>query len=170
MATKLEILDAALEVLRHGDALTLDAVARHAGLTKPGLVHHFATKEGLTVAVVDRVIDLWEAELRERVSDESDEVERLRAYVEFSLLDDLDPSALALLAAARLRDKLSDQWMRRLDPWFGSGLYDPRVRSVRLLADGAWFDRSLGIVELSRAQRESMLSVALGLISEGVQK
>ena len=94
----------------------------------------------------------------------------LRAYVEFSLLDDLDPSDLALLADARLRDKLSDQWMRRLDPWFGSGLDDPRVRSVRLLADGAWFDRPLGIVELSRAQRESMLSVALGLISEGVQK
>ena len=170
MATKLEILDAALEVLRHGDALTLDAAARHAGLTKPGLVHHFATKESLTVAVVDRVIDLWEAELRARVRNGADEVERLRAYVEFALLGALDPSALALLADARLRDKLCEQWMRRLDPWFGSGLDDPRVRSARLLADVAWFDRSLGIIQFSRAQRESMLTVALGLISEGVQR
>ena len=41
------ILDAAFDVLRRGDTLTIAAVARDAGLTKPGVVHHFATKEVL---------------------------------------------------------------------------------------------------------------------------
>ncbi|MEI5604275.1 helix-turn-helix domain-containing protein, partial [Streptomyces brasiliscabiei] len=62
MPTKIELLDHAVEVLRRGDALTLDAVAREAGLTKPGVVHHFGTKEVLTVAVVNRIIDRWEAD------------------------------------------------------------------------------------------------------------
>ena len=45
MATKPEILDDAIEVLRRGEPFTIDAVAREAGLTKPGVVHHFETKE-----------------------------------------------------------------------------------------------------------------------------
>jgi AcrR family transcriptional regulator len=49
------ILRAALELVReHGaHALTLDAVARHAGVSKGGLIHHFNTKEALVRGVID---------------------------------------------------------------------------------------------------------------------
>lgn len=67
MVTKEEILDAALLVLRQDETLTLDSVARHTGLTKPGVVHHFKTKGALTVAVVERLMDLWELDLNSRV-------------------------------------------------------------------------------------------------------
>ena len=62
MSSKLEILDHAVAVLRRGEPLTLDAVAREAGLTKPGVVHHFPTKEKLVVGVMDRITDRWEAD------------------------------------------------------------------------------------------------------------
>ena len=58
MANKTEILDAALVALRQGETLTLDSVAAHAGLTKPGIAHLFKTKGALTVAVVERLMDL----------------------------------------------------------------------------------------------------------------
>ncbi|MEU4364970.1 TetR family transcriptional regulator [Promicromonospora sp. NPDC023987] len=172
MATKLEILDAALLVLRQGEPLTIDAVARQAGLTKPGVVHHFATKEVLTVAVVDRLVDLWTAQLTERVPENASPQDRLRAYVDFSLTADLDPADLAVLSDVRLRDRLREQWTGRLAPWFGQAIAtDARGRAVlqaaRLLADGAWFDRALGIVELDERERAAILAVGLRLIDEG---
>lgn len=172
MATKTEILDAALEALRQGESLTLDAVAREAGLTKPGVVHHFATKETLTVAVVDRLVDLWVAELEARAGESSTPQDRLRAYVDFAFTADLDPSDLALLSDVRLRHKLTEQWTTRLRPWFGADVAaSARGRAsldaARLLADGAWFDRALGIVDLDEGERTRILAVALRLVDEG---
>lgn len=50
------ILDAADSVLRRGGArsLTIDAVASEAGLSKGGVLHHFASKDALVVALVAR--------------------------------------------------------------------------------------------------------------------
>ncbi|MBD0322544.1 MAG: TetR family transcriptional regulator, partial [Aldersonia sp.] len=39
------VLEAALDVLRDGESITLDSAARRVGMTKPGLMHHFPTKE-----------------------------------------------------------------------------------------------------------------------------
>ena len=174
MATKTEILDAALVALRQGETLTLDSVAAHAGLTKPGIVHHFKTKGALTVAVVERLMDLWELDLNARVDDQADARARLRAYVEFAFTSDLDPSDLALLADARLRDKLNELWIERLRPWFGEDITaDPvelaSIRAARLLADGAWFDRALGTVDFSESDRFAILTIALEL-TEGTTR
>lgn len=62
------ILDAAeAVVLRDGmGRLTLDAVARQAGLSKPGLLHHFAGKDALIDALVARQVEVWHAEFLAR--------------------------------------------------------------------------------------------------------
>ena len=47
-------------VTRDGVArLTLEAVAREAGLSKSGLLHHFPSKESLIDAMVDRTVVQW---------------------------------------------------------------------------------------------------------------
>ncbi|SKC62354.1 TetR/AcrR family transcriptional regulator [Krasilnikoviella flava] len=174
MTTKPEILDAGLAALRHGEPLTLDAVARRAGLTKPGVVHHFPTKAALAVAVVDRLVDRWIADLESRAGETSSTPQdRLRAYVDFALTADLDPSDLALLSDVRLCDRLVRQWTDRLHPWFGEELTSsPRGRAalhaVRLIADGAWFDRALGIVDLDEDERTRIIDVAHRLVDEAV--
>ena len=79
MPNKIELLDHAVEVLRRGDALTLDAVAREAGVTKPGVVHHFGTKDGLWHETVREAVSWY----RDRVFDPVDGSsagERLRWY------------------------------------------------------------------------------------------
>lgn len=171
MTSKAEILEAALMVLRHGEPLTIDAVARRAGLTKPGVVHHFATKEALAVAVVDRVLDRWEEQLLVRAGKDAGPRENLRAYVDYALMGELDGADLALLADARLRNSLSERWASRMNLWFGSteAESDPSFTSARLIADGAWIDRCLGMFDLSAQKRAAVTAVALGLIDEGAR-
>ena len=61
-----QLLDAAEEVVNaQGVArLTLDAVARQAGLSKSGLLHYFPNKEALIDAIVARTIQLWKDSLQ----------------------------------------------------------------------------------------------------------
>lgn len=172
MATKPELLDHAIEVLRRGDALTIDAVAREAGLTKPGVVHHFGTKELLTVAVVNRIIDRWEEDLRARAPESTDSIDKLRAYVDYAMTGDFDSSDLALLADVNLRERLSALWAQRLTPWLGSDVdADPAsrasLRAARLLADGAWFNAALGIPTVRDDERAIVRAIALQLVNEG---
>ena len=51
-----QLLDAALEVLAEEgfDALTVEAVARRAGLTRPVIYDQFGDLDGLLLALVDR--------------------------------------------------------------------------------------------------------------------
>ncbi len=53
------ILDAAGAVLRRGGAraLTIDAVATEAGLSKGGVLHHYASKDALILALVGRKLE-----------------------------------------------------------------------------------------------------------------
>lgn len=167
MATKTEILDAALDVIAAGEVLTLDSVARRAGLTKPGIVHHFATKEILATAVIHRLADLWDESLRARAGEGADARARLIAYAEHALMGDLGPADVSVLADVRLREKLTEEWVKRLDPWFGAEiLSDARAHAVRFLADGAWFGRSMGTTTMSEQERASVLEIARRLMDE----
>lgn len=172
MPTKMELLDYAVEVLRRGDALTIDAVAREAGLTKPGVVHHFGTKEALTLAVVNRIIDRWEADLHTRAPEGADPIDKLRAYVDYAITGNFDSSDLALLADVNLRERLSALWAERLTPWLGSNIdADPAsrasLRAARLLADGAWFNAALGIPTIRVDEEPILRAIALQLVNEG---
>ena len=175
MATKPEILDDAIEVLRRGEPFAIDAVAREAGLTKPGVVHHFETKEALVLAVVDRIADRWLTVLRKQAGEDSSPAERLRAYVEHAVTGEFDQSDLALLVDVRLREMLAAQWTQRMDPWFGTEITGtPRqrgaLRAARLLADGAWFNKGLGIQAVRGDGEDAVYSAAMRLLDEGGAK
>ncbi|CAQ01815.1 TetR/AcrR family transcriptional regulator [Clavibacter sepedonicus] len=172
MSSPGEILEHATTVLRRGDSLTIDSVAREAGLTKPGVIHHFATKEVLVVSVVDHILDRWEADLRARVGESDGATARLRAYVDHALDGDFDLSDLAFLVDARICERLSRLWTARLGPWFGEDLAGSptrrgALRAARLLADGAWFNASLGIPTADDDEREVVRRLAHDLIGRG---
>ena len=49
---------------RHGiTALTLEAAAEEAGLTKPGLMYHFRTRDDLLIAIQRHLTETWEEQL-----------------------------------------------------------------------------------------------------------
>ncbi len=165
MPSRSELLAESLQVLREEEPLTLDVLARRTRITRPGVIYHFPSKEALMRAVVDTVIDRWEDGMLALTRGEGDD--RLRAYVTYACTAELDASDLAILADARLRDELRDQWETRMRPWVHtppSHPYPQQRIAARLIADGAWFNGSLGIPTMAPTDREALLELALRLL------
>src|SRR6478752_7656717 len=140
--TKNRLLDAAAKVVHRDDAqaLTLNAVARKAEVSKGGLLYHFTSKNDLVNAMVER----WMAEFQREI-DEADE-HFVRGYVkatapagnELGMLAALvaDPS---LLVAVRRQYGI---WQDRVERE-GRDPVDATV--ARLAADGLWLAELLGM-------------------------
>ena len=67
------ILDAVeAVVVEHGvGKLTLEVVARHAGLSKSGLLHHFPSKELLIDALVARTVECWRESMNKTIANQT---------------------------------------------------------------------------------------------------
>lgn len=164
-------LDAALAGLSASTSFSLDSVARACGMTKPGLMYHFPTKESLAVALIDHLIDRYESELNRRLSalETSPPHARLHVFIEWSITHVHDPSDLVMMSDPKLRPQLMARWTERVRPWIDVPSEVPvtqraRLHSARLLADGCWFSDALDIAPVSDAERAEVLAIALSLL------
>jgi AcrR family transcriptional regulator len=154
--TKSVLLDAASEiVLRDGvSALTLDAVARSAGVSKGGLLYHFASKRDLVEALIARVAEVFVASdaMDGRIGEPG---RATRAYLRCSLESSGEPgSAEERLAAALFAGMLVDPalldtarglWNAWQHDIAGDGIDEVDATIVRLAADGLWLSRALDL-------------------------
>ncbi|MFF0989184.1 TetR/AcrR family transcriptional regulator [Kocuria nitroreducens] len=167
------ILDGALELLRAGGTISLESAARHVGLSKPGVMYHFRSKEALMLALVDRVMDGWEDQMTHRLPAPAERVparERLRAYLDWCLSGEVDEADLVMLTDPRLRGTLKERWIARVTPWVSLPEdLPPEQRgpllTVRLIADGAWFAGASGILALDPDERARVRAVADALLA-----
>lgn len=185
------MLDAVEAHLGAGGTLTLDSAARAAEVSKPGLMYHFATKERLLTAVLDRITARYErgivAALDASVSGaaagavviddviaddvfaEASAVQRHLAYLDWAGEAQLSPADLVIFADPRFRASLTERWQEQVDRWLHvpagtpAGLR-PRLLAVRLLADGLWFDRASGLLATSAAEAVSLRALAATLL------
>jgi AcrR family transcriptional regulator len=142
------LLDAAEQLLaeRGTSALTLAAVAAQAGVSKGGLLYHFGTKDALVKALVQRLIDEFDAAVEARRG--SARGDYTRAYIDatFEIVTADAPTRprrrWAVVAAAATDAQLSDplsaatrRWHRRPDHEELDPVTD---RVVRLAVDGLW--------------------------------
>ena len=174
MNSRAKIIDGALALLREGGTVSLESAAQRAELTKPGLMHHFRTKQALMIALVDHVVDRWERELDERlprpVADASPR-ERMQAYLDWSLSGEFDIADLVMLADPRLREELTHRWEQRMAPWIGPSADQPAaaratLTAVRLLADGGWLADASGVFPIPHDERAHVRALALRLLEE----
>jgi AcrR family transcriptional regulator len=158
--TKRIILDAAARVMlaRGAANLTLEAVAEEAGLSKGGLLYHYADKDALLAAMVQRLVEVTEARVADHRETDAEPGGWTRGYLQACLVDDqpaTDPTgrlAIALLAAAAGNSALMDGLRRRQAHWrdqLSRDGIDPALANVvRLAADGLWLNDLLGIPAL----------------------
>ncbi|HEY4453412.1 MAG TPA: TetR family transcriptional regulator [Pseudonocardiaceae bacterium] len=174
MNSRAKILDGALALLREGGTVSLESAAQRAELTKPGLMHHFHTKQALMIALVDHVVDRWEQELADRlatpVADASPR-DRMLAYLDWSLSGDFDTADLVMLADPRLREALTARWEQRMARWVGPTTDLPaaaraRLTAVRLLADGGWLADASGCFPVPDDERDQVRAIALRLLED----
>lgn len=135
-------------------ALTLDAVGAAAGVSKGGVLYHFATKEALVAALVEQLSTGFDAD--QGAMYEADPISPgawTRAYVRASVGSPQEESeqiaAVALLAAVgynpALLEPIQDdyrRWVQRLNDDELPGV-DAQV--VRLAADGLWAAELFGL-------------------------
>lgn len=117
------ILDAALPAfLAAGyDQANLDAIAAAAGTSKVTIYHHFGSKEGLFVALIEEQISMAERQsdtLLDALTDTHDAEDDIRALARELISTVMQPH---LVAMRRLLIGAATQFPRLADAWFRSG-------------------------------------------------
>jgi AcrR family transcriptional regulator len=138
-------------------ALTLDAVAAESGISKGGLLYHFATKRELVDGLVARWLDAFEADL-ERGGWTAG------AYVracDAGAAPDRRSSEFGMLAALIAEPAVLEGIRARYEGWMDRLLEDADPAGawvVRLAADGLWYSDLLGLAPPGGETRARVLT------------
>lgn len=164
--SKDQILSGALRLARQQDgrAITLEAAAREAGLTKPGLMYHYGTKDALMLAVVEHVVGRWVNSLREALGGDPQSASpqaRLRAYVDVVFAGTFDRADYAISAYSTADEQLAEVWRKALDPWFHmpadlSAETRVRLTTARFAADGLWVSEATNTMGVPAYDRDQL--------------
>ncbi|MEG3123418.1 TetR/AcrR family transcriptional regulator [Sphingomonas sp. GB1N7] len=167
------LLDAAGELVSENGLanVTLDAVAKEAGVTKGGLFHHFASKQLLFHGMFADIIDYFDALIEGHMARDPIEHGRFtRAYIEGVFVDHRlggeAPSArlcISMLADPELQQMWSSWLAARIERHFATD-GDEFCEMARLAADGVWLaviaPPAKSPVDFERA-RKSMLRLTI---------
>jgi AcrR family transcriptional regulator len=137
---------AARLVARGGyDALTIDALAKTANITKGGVQYHFTSKDELITGLLEYLLGTLDAAL-----DGLDGQAWLEAYVSLTLgnITEGDGAVAAIISALPPGDPRCEPFDRYAKKWRTkanhSGLDPTLAQIIRLAADGQWLERSFG--------------------------
>jgi AcrR family transcriptional regulator len=171
--TRRALLDAAAVALKtHGPAVSLDMVARAAGVSKGGLLHHFRSKDALLVGLADEWMARFDAAVQRHLDPGDTRPGRMcRAHVRASFDESLsgeeqlwnDPGVLAaLLAVPEVlhRSRASgERWRSELA---SDGLHPDRALLISRALDGVWTSELVeGVADLPERRRLRDLLLAL---------
>jgi AcrR family transcriptional regulator len=167
--TRKRLLDAAAVVVRRegAGALTLDAVAAEAGVSKGGLLYHFKTKRDL----LDAMLEGWVEEFAAEIAAADEGKGFAHGYVKAS---DMSAWATAeratefgLLAAMVDEPAMLEGVRARYAGWqeqLAAQAADPVDATVaRLAADGLWLNDLLGLAPPAGELRERVMARMLEL-------
>ncbi|MEU3019776.1 MULTISPECIES: TetR/AcrR family transcriptional regulator [unclassified Nocardiopsis] len=169
------ILDAAVRLTdRRGiTALTLEATAEEAGLTKGGLLYHFRTRDDLVLAIQHHLTRHWEERLVAELGkpwSQATSLERGAAYVRVMMRDEVRHADLAFMVEAESNPELARIWDELMERWVPTPhTLDPRGLDLflaRLAADGLLlFNATPGNAlpdEVARALRARVADLVAG--------
>ncbi len=165
--TRAALLAAASTVLREqGASLSLDAVARAAGVSKGGLLHHYPTRDALLRALGAALIDdfrqrLNAAHAAELAAHGPARGAWLRAYIALTFTPDEDEKALhaalaPLAGHPALLAGLSEAQAFLLTEPEHDGLPAGTAHAIRLACDGYWMGDLTGLPRLNDTQAQAL--------------
>jgi AcrR family transcriptional regulator len=148
-----KILDAAARVVQREGvrSVTYESVAAEAGLTKGGLIYHFASRDELLLAIHQHLAAQWEAGMvavAGKTAGEATPEERLAAYASNSTQSSSRAELLFLLEGST-NPEYAAPWNDVTDRWtppVSALTTDPAALTrfiARLAADGLWLYDSL---------------------------
>lgn len=174
---KAKILESAGRIIASEgvDMITLDRVAREAGASKGGLLHHFPSRRALVDALFAEIFLRWDKEIARHMKDDPLEEGRFtRAYVLSSVVPfdgQFDTRIIGALALAmHVDENLRRQWNDWLEAYLGrEGGNEQAVerRIARAAANGLWLAGHIGTAVTPLPEREEMVRVLLAMTRAG---
>jgi AcrR family transcriptional regulator len=165
-SSRTQILQAAVRVTeRHGiTALTLEAAAEEAGLTKPGLMYHFRTRDDLLMSIQRYLTETWEelllAELGKPL-EQSTAQERAAAYARVNAHGPASTAELAFMVESAASSELAQVWNDLMARWVPQpAVPDPAQLDLflaRLAADGLWLFEATRPAPLAPEVKEALI-------------
>ena len=169
--TRDRLLDAAETIVaRDGvTALTFDAVAATAQVSKGTALYHFACKEDLTTAMIERFVARFDTAWADAIHEDGAEIGRkIRAYVTATFknetltgqgFDQINGAVTAALANFPDRvEPVRQQGQRHQQAIETDGLDPVFATIIRMACDGLWFAESLNLMRYDPALKEAVIS------------
>ena len=150
-------------------ALTLDKVAKLAGVSKGGLQYHFPSKAALLRELCGILRTMFEPIFNKALSEEPEGPKRItRAYIRvcFAEIDPLYTKAMFILTLAL------PEFAREQGEWMNNLIAQDEVRSpdlaqmlllCRFAADGLWISETSGVLRFDEPTRTALLNRLLAL-------
>jgi AcrR family transcriptional regulator len=172
--TRTDLLRAASQIVieKGVDALTLDAVAKQAGMSKGGLLYHFPNKEALMKGMVEHLVQDFEAVLQTEFEQDdapSSPGQWMRAYIRATVhcsqeslaliarLTSIAADSPSLLEAVKTCDQ---KWRQRIET---SGLDPTKASIILLAADGLWFAEMFQIGTVAEPRLTQVVEMLLDM-------
>ncbi|MFK0011365.1 TetR/AcrR family transcriptional regulator [Streptomyces sp. NPDC091027] len=164
-SARTRILDAAVRVTERDGitALTLQSAAEEAGVTKPGLMYHFPTRQALLVAIQRHLTLRWESLLAEQLGrppEAAGDREKVAAYVRVGSRLTAGRAELAFMAEHD--PEVEAVWDDLLDRWVPTpvtaGPRDIDLLLARMAVDGLWMLHATSNARLTPAVRAALVA------------
>ena len=167
LSTKKNILNAANKVIldKGADALTLEAVAQEAGISKGGLLYHFPSKKQLIQGMIESMIARVDSTLQEELVKSSGDY--MASYIRASFKTETGPDQIsyALLAAISndpvLIKPLRARFYKMQNEIVAAAASEEVGTIIRLALDGLWISDLFGFAPPSPELRVKMLDALL---------
>lgn len=156
------ILIATAKVIRDlgTNNLTIELVAKEAGVSKGGVLHHFPSKQALIHALAEESTAQFLEDLRQRVSNETQDVGKWsRAYLGTTLNHDRDNVGMneSIIATLTMNPKFLSIYQKEFEVIQknieSDGINPVNATIIRLAMDGLWFSEIMGICKLDEQLR-----------------
>lgn len=171
--TRREVLDAAARALvAHGPSVSLDAVAKEAGVSKGGLLHHFRTKQALLAGLIEDWFQHYDALVESLLEPEGTPGRWARAHIRASFTPDDDglwshPSVVtALLGVPEVQQRIdaaATRWRTQTD---SDGLHPQRADLISRALDGVTLADLLWRGQESQEDRDNTRDLLLKLTEQ----
>lgn len=154
-------------------ALSFDAVAKAAGVTKSGVQYCFGTKENLIQSMIRRWGDSFEREVMERVGGDPSPKAMIRGHLEATRdSDEAEYSRSAVMMTALLQrpDQVAatrEWYTSRLAHLDMTNAADRQAALAFLAGEGAFMLRTFGLVDLDETQWSALFNDMLSMLADG---
>ncbi|WP_430788504.1 TetR family transcriptional regulator [Virgibacillus flavescens] len=165
-----KILEAAASIVntRGSDALTLDATAKQAQVSKGGLLYHFESKEALVKGLVQHMDSIYRGNVESSSLSDHEETGRwTRALVNTMYKQSIEnkETSAGMLAAQGINPELLKPlqetyagWQERIQH---DGLDEVQATILRLAVDGLWLSEIFGLGTIDPKLRQRVLEALL---------